>query len=109
MRKVIFILAVAALAVSLFLNIHLWFGLGRNDRQPRSGDTQWATKALEVRATREHAPIEVIEQLNDTAVVHFKEQVCVGLAPAGGVAGGRSVICFDRSSGRVTRDESLAE
>ena len=109
MRKVVFIGASLVLSASLILNGYLLTNSRLGDRPLTPQDSQWVFQALRHRAEQERVPVDTMRRLNQAAVVHFKEQVCVGLSPSAGVAGGRSVVCFDETTRRIVRSEIVGE
>jgi len=109
MRKVNFLVVGILLVVSLLLNGYLlWRSSGASDVLSPA-DAQWVSKALQHRADQERVPVETISRLNRASVIRFTDQICVGLSPAVGVAGGRSVVCFDSQDGRAVRSEAIGE
>lgn len=109
MRKVTSAIAGVSLIASLALNGYFLFRPSGSSDALGSIDAPWASKALRYRADQEHVPVDAISRLNRASVIYFTNQVCVGLSPSVGVAGGRSVVCFDVRTGKVLKSEAVGE
>ena len=108
MRKLILSILLIALALSLITNVYLLTSY-QSRNEVYDSDKEWITKAIQVRAARQHASPQAVARLSRACVVHFRDDVCVGLSPARGVLGGDNVVCLARSSGQVTREENFGE
>lgn len=109
MRKVTLLIAGIFLIASLLLNAYLLLRPSGTSGALAPADAQWVSKALHHRSDQEHVSVEAISRLNRASVIHFTDQVCIGLSPAAGVAGGRSVVCFESRTGRVIKSEAVGE
>jgi len=110
MRKLIFTILVSFLVGAVIgYVICSMLHEGRAAREPTGAEFAAIMKAQAWKAKREGASVEAIARLTQPSVIYFSKATCVQLKPAPGVAGGRTVICFDKQSGAVVNVEEIGE
>lgn len=103
------ILVISLLFISIIGNVYQYYSRPRSAARMSESDKSFVAKAVSLNAKRDKASEATVARLTTPTVINFRTKTCVQLAPAWGVVGGRTIVCFDRKTGAVSDMEEIGQ